>query len=78
MREDATYLVTGGLGMLGRSVAQWLLGKGAKHLVLTGRTASTEAAKELFSASEINGATIHVIAADISRDEDVSRLMQNN
>ena len=76
VREDATYLVTGGLGMLGRSVAKWLLSKGAKHLVLTGRNASSEAAQELFSAAEINEAAIHIVAADISRDEDVSRLMQ--
>ena len=40
VRGDATYLVTGGLGMLGRSVAKWLIAKGAKHLVLAGRSAS--------------------------------------
>ena len=76
VRGDATYLVTGGLGMLGRSVAKWLMSKGAKYLVLTGRNASSEAAQGLFSAAEINGAAIHVVAADIGRDEDVSRLMQ--
>jgi acyl transferase domain-containing protein/surfactin synthase thioesterase subunit/acyl carrier protein len=76
VRSDATYLVTGGLGMLGRSVAKWLISKGAKHLVLTGRNASSKAAQELFSTAEINGAAIRVVAADISRDEDVSRLMQ--
>jgi acyl transferase domain-containing protein/surfactin synthase thioesterase subunit/acyl carrier protein len=76
VRQDATYLVTGGLGMLGRCMAKWLISKGAKHLVLTGRNASWDAAKELFSAAEINAAEIHIVAADISRDEDVSRLMQ--
>jgi len=76
VRGDATYLVTGGLGMLGRSVAKWLISKGAKHLVLTGRSANSEAAQELFGAAKINGAAIHVVAADIGRDEDVSRLMQ--
>ena len=76
VRADATYLVTGGLGMLGRSVAKWLVSKGAKHLVLTGRNASSEVAQELLSAAEFNGATIHVVAADISRDEDVRRLVQ--
>src|SRR5262249_51999671 len=35
IRADASYLVTGGLGMLGRSIANWLISKGAKHLVLT-------------------------------------------
>jgi len=76
VRGDASYLVTGGLGMLGRCVAKWLIGKGAKHVVLTGRTASSEAAKALFSASEIDSADIHIIAADVSRDEDVCRLME--
>jgi len=75
VRGDATYLVTGGLGMLGRSVAKWLVAKGAKHLVLTGRNASADAAQKIFSAAEINSASLHVVAADISRDEDVSHLI---
>jgi thioesterase domain-containing protein/NAD(P)-dependent dehydrogenase (short-subunit alcohol dehydrogenase family)/acyl carrier protein len=37
-RPDATYLVTGGLGGLGLHVAKWLGGRGAKHVVLFGRT----------------------------------------
>jgi len=76
VRGDATYLVAGGLGMLGRSVAKWLVDKGAQHLVLTGRNASSNAAQEIFSAAEINGAAIRVIAADMSRNEDVSRVIQ--
>jgi surfactin synthase thioesterase subunit/acyl carrier protein len=75
VRGDATYLVTGGLGMLGHSAAKWLINKGAKHLVLTGRNASSEAARMIFSAAEINSAAIHLVAADIGRDEDVRRLM---
>jgi len=35
---DATYLVTGGLGDLGRIVARWLAASGARHLLLIGRT----------------------------------------
>ena len=62
--------------MLGRAVSKWLLSKGAKHLVLTGRSASSKAAHEVFSTAEINSATIRVVAADIGLDEDVSRLMQ--
>jgi acyl transferase domain-containing protein/surfactin synthase thioesterase subunit/acyl carrier protein len=76
VRSDATYLVTGGLGMLGRGVAEWLINKGAKHLVLTGRNANAEAAQAVSRTAATNGATIHVMAADISRDEDVSRLIR--
>ncbi|HEU5276253.1 MAG TPA: SDR family NAD(P)-dependent oxidoreductase [Xanthobacteraceae bacterium] len=76
VRGDATYLITGGLGMLGRSVAKWLIGKGARSLVVTGRHASAKAAEDAFGTAEFNGAAIRVVAADIGRDEDVSRLMQ--
>jgi acyl transferase domain-containing protein/surfactin synthase thioesterase subunit/acyl carrier protein len=76
VRADVTYLVTGGLGMLGRSVVEWLLSKGAKHLVLTGRSANSEAARELKAIADTSGATIDVVAADISRDEEVNQLLQ--
>ncbi|MFE9020826.1 type I polyketide synthase [Streptomyces sp. NPDC007808] len=38
LREDAAYLVTGGAGALGRLVARFLADRGARHLVLMGRT----------------------------------------
>ena len=77
VRGDATYLVTGGLGMLGRSVVKWLISNGARHLVLTGRNASSEAAQELIRHSrQKRRDQSSVVAADISRDEDVSRLIQ--
>ncbi|MWA16244.1 type I polyketide synthase [Streptomyces sp. BA2] len=37
-RPDATYLVTGGLGDLGRVVTDWLIDRGARHVMLVGRT----------------------------------------
>ena len=48
LREDATYLITGGLGGLGLKLAQWLVDRGAHHLVLLGRSgASDEARRQL-------------------------------
>lgn len=37
VRPDATYLITGGLGGIGLIIARWLVGHGARHLVLAGR-----------------------------------------
>ena len=37
-REDATYLLAGGLGGFGIAVAAWMVRAGARHLVLTSRT----------------------------------------
>ena len=76
IRADATYLVTGGLGMLGHRVAKWLIARGAKHLVLTGRNAVPDVARELFSPGETSAADVRIVAADISREEDVKQLFQ--
>ena len=38
LNRDSSYLITGGLGALGLTVAQWLIAQGAKHLVLTSRS----------------------------------------
>lgn len=76
VRPDATYLVTGGLGMLGRNMAEWLIGKGAKHLVLTGRNPTAKAERSLANSMRRTDAAIHVVACDISREDDVAGLMR--
>ena len=38
LQPDATYLITGGTGGLGRALASWLVSKGAKSVVLLGRS----------------------------------------
>jgi natural product biosynthesis luciferase-like monooxygenase protein len=35
---DATYVIAGGQGGLGLGVARWMVGRGAKHLLLLGRS----------------------------------------
>ncbi|HET7695301.1 MAG TPA: SDR family NAD(P)-dependent oxidoreductase [Vicinamibacterales bacterium] len=37
-RPDASYLITGGLGVLGLEIGKWLAEQGARHIVLTGRS----------------------------------------
>ena len=39
VKPDRSYLIAGGLGGLGLRVAHWLAEKGARHIVLAGRTA---------------------------------------
>ncbi|HEX6563422.1 MAG TPA: acyltransferase domain-containing protein [Chthoniobacterales bacterium] len=38
IQADALYLITGGLGGIGPQIAKWLVDKGARSLVLCGRT----------------------------------------
>ena len=37
LRTDKTYIITGGLGGIGWGLCEWLLSKGALHIVLLGR-----------------------------------------
>ncbi|MBZ4422804.1 type I polyketide synthase [Myxococcus sp. RHSTA-1-4] len=67
LRSDGTYLITGGLGGLGLSVARWMVEQGARHLVLLGRgTQLNPAQRETVSAMEAAGARVTVAGADVA------------
>jgi acyl transferase domain-containing protein/surfactin synthase thioesterase subunit/acyl carrier protein len=76
VRPDATYLIAGGLGMLGTSTAKWLIQQGAKHILLSGRSASPDRLVALFSAAERSDADIRAAALDISREDEVEQLFR--
>ncbi|MEU3895230.1 type I polyketide synthase [Streptomyces sp. NPDC045251] len=66
VRQDAAYLVTGGLGALGLLVARHLVERGARHLVLLGRRApGADAERELRALREA-GVEIRAVQADVS------------
>jgi acyl transferase domain-containing protein/acyl carrier protein len=75
VRDNSSYLITGGLGALGIKIAQWLADQGARHLVLTGRRGSLEAVQQQVSQLEQAGVQVAVIQADVSNQEDTSRLL---
>jgi acyl transferase domain-containing protein len=70
----ATYLITGGLGALGLQVAKWLIGQGARHLVLTGRS-GLEGRREVIEPL-LRDADIQVRKADMAAAEDVATLLE--
>lgn len=44
--QEATYVIAGGLGGIGRSIARWMVGKKARNLILLGRSDSSKYGKE--------------------------------
>jgi len=73
---DATYLVTGGLGGFGLRTAQWLADKGARHLVLAGRSgAASEEAQAGVAALRARGVTVEAAACDITDREALAALL---
>jgi len=75
IRSDATYLITGGAGSLGRNIAAWLVRGGARRLVLTGRRAPSNEALAAFGELERGGAQVTFLAADVSRNEDLAAVL---
>ena len=76
-QPDATYLITGGLGGFGLAVAEWMVEKGAGHLVLMGRgEASAEALKKIVRL-ERRGARVAVQYADVADPEQLSNVLRD-
>ena len=91
IRHNATYLITGGLWGLGLEVAQWLARKGARHLVLLGRSTLPERtqwdstqvgsrqAQQIAGLRQLEAAGVHVHYApvDVANEADMTALIEN-
>ncbi|HLF25328.1 MAG TPA: type I polyketide synthase [Anaerolineae bacterium] len=73
IRPAATYLITGGLGGLGLTVARWLVERGARNLVLMGRTRPSDAAQKTLDELERLGAKVSMVLGDVANRDDVAR-----
>ena len=63
---NGTYLIAGGLGGLGILTAHWLADKGAKNLLLLGRSKPSVYAQQEIEKLEQRGVTVDVIQTDIT------------
>ncbi|MGB0126281.1 MAG: SDR family NAD(P)-dependent oxidoreductase, partial [Rhodocyclaceae bacterium] len=66
LREDRSYLVTGGLHGLGLRVARWLADRGARHLRLMGRRAPDALAAAEIDALRARGIDVQVVQGDVA------------
>ncbi|KAF1850336.1 uncharacterized protein K460DRAFT_400404 [Cucurbitaria berberidis CBS 394.84] len=65
--SDATYLLAGGLGGLGRSISHWLTTHGARNLIFVSRSgASSSEASSFIADLEGRGIRTAVLQCDIS------------
>ena len=78
IKAKHSYLITGGLGALGLKVADWLVERGARHLVLMGRREPSPDARQTLKELEQFGAKILTVTADVSQPEDVSRAIASS
>jgi phthiocerol/phenolphthiocerol synthesis type-I polyketide synthase C len=76
VRPDATYLITGGLGALGLTVARWMVEHGARSLVLLGRSEPSVEAREVVAELESMGARVTVEQADVGREAELAHVLE--
>ena len=75
VNEEATYLVTGGLGALGLLAAEELVSLGAKHVVLTGRSEPSASAEKTLTALRSSGVAVDVLRCDLSDSRAVEEML---
>ena len=64
--EGGTYLIAGGLGGLGRSIAKWMVQQGAQYLILLSRSGPRKSVKSFLENLKTRGARVETPACDIT------------
>ncbi|KAJ5084893.1 hypothetical protein NUU61_009472 [Penicillium alfredii] len=75
-QSDASYLLVGGLGGIGRAIALWMAEHGARSLVFVNRSGlAKEDAKSTVKELEDKGVQVMVHACDISDETQAQRMV---
>jgi NAD(P)-dependent dehydrogenase (short-subunit alcohol dehydrogenase family) len=69
--QESIYIITGGWGGLGRSIIKWMANRGARHVAVLSRRASSNAAETLIKDLETRGITVTPILCDVGVKKNV-------
>ncbi|TVP42126.1 MAG: SDR family NAD(P)-dependent oxidoreductase [Gemmatimonadales bacterium] len=75
-RRDGSYLITGGLGGVGRLVARWMVERGARNLVLLGRSEPDAGGLGFLEDLERAGARVVAARGDVSDPAVLDRVLE--
>ena len=75
VNAEGSFLVTGGLGMLGRQAAKWLAENGATEVVLVSRRSPDESTQCFLDTIKEAGCKVIVHSADMSSRDDVEKML---
>ncbi|KAL8704317.1 MAG: hypothetical protein Q9201_002503 [Fulgogasparrea decipioides] len=74
---NATYLISGGLGGLGRSMARWMVSRGARNLILLSRFGPrNDASKLLVTELESRGVRVLTPSCDVSDKDKLAGVLE--
>lgn len=72
-KPQASYLITGGLGGLGKSTARWMVERGARNLIFISRRGNTPSTAAFFAELEASSCSPVLVTGSIE-DEAVVKL----
>ncbi|KAI1376577.1 hypothetical protein F4677DRAFT_418954 [Hypoxylon crocopeplum] len=77
LHPDATYIIPGGMGGLGRALMTWMAAKGARNLVTTSRSGAKDArAQQLLEDLSKLGVRVKAFAADVGCIEQCQSVLE--
>ncbi|KAI4122746.1 MAG: hypothetical protein LQ338_005639 [Usnochroma carphineum] len=78
LRPDMSYLSVGGLGGLGRSIASWLVERGARHLIFFSRSAGKVKSDDPFVEElAAQGCSVQTFSGSVANIADVKRVVSS-
>ncbi|KAI4602940.1 polyketide synthase [Pestalotiopsis sp. 9143b] len=76
--SDASYLVVGGFGGVGRSILRWMVSKGATNLIIPTRSAVLSAAAvDIMEEFRGQGITITTVECDVASRDMLARALED-
>lgn len=79
LHPDASYLIVGGLGGIGRSICHWMADKGAKNIIVMSRSAgSSRKSKEVVEEMRKLGVKLLPVSCDVSDPVALSQAVEGS
>nr|ATO58431.1 McyD [Phormidium sp. LP904e]QCQ67874.1 type I polyketide synthase [Phormidium sp. LP904c] len=75
-RSDGYYLISGGTGGLGLATTQWIIERGARHLVLFSRNGAKAINREILVNLQSNHVDIEIKEVDVTNAKDLDNLLE--
>jgi acyl transferase domain-containing protein/NADPH:quinone reductase-like Zn-dependent oxidoreductase len=74
---EVSYLIVGGLGGIGRSIAHWMVARGAKNLIFMSRSAGRGGQNRVFlNDLRATGALVGAVSCNVSDKDDLIRALR--
>ncbi|KAG8157511.1 hypothetical protein KVR01_012553 [Diaporthe batatas] len=77
-QADSSYLLVGGVGGLGRSIAHWMVAHGAKNIILLSRSAGRSGKTAVF-VDELQqiGCRVKAVSRDVANQKDLQEALRS-